>query len=179
MKKIYYEPNAKIYLYKLIKTERRICISKLGHHWFRLLVACSAPSQYMNQWWLINWTPGNKFKWNFIKLQQFSWKNQFENIVCKIAANLSCPPWYVKVLEATREEALWLIADGQCWLIINWTPRNKLHGEIWIKIKKCSFMKLSFWWCLFPKFCFSLNGLSHRGKVPNWYVSNLGHHCFR
>ena len=45
---------------------RHICISKPGQHWFRLwLVACSAPSHYLKQWWLIvNWIIGNKFQWN-------------------------------------------------------------------------------------------------------------------
>ena len=38
---------------------------KLGHrHWFRKwFVACSAPSRYLNQCWLIvNWTPASKFQ---------------------------------------------------------------------------------------------------------------------
>ena len=44
-----------------------ICIGELGHHWFRQwCVACSAPSHYLNQCWLIvNWTPGKKFSVKF------------------------------------------------------------------------------------------------------------------
>ena len=43
-----------------------ICVGSLGHHWFRQwLVACSTPSHYVNQCWLIaNWTPRNEFQWN-------------------------------------------------------------------------------------------------------------------
>ena len=43
-----------------------ICVSELGHHWFRQqLVACSVPNHYLNQcWFIVNWTPGNKFQWN-------------------------------------------------------------------------------------------------------------------
>ena len=39
-----------------------ICVSKQYYLWFRLwLVACSARSHYLNQWWLIvNFTPGPK-----------------------------------------------------------------------------------------------------------------------
>ena len=43
----------------------RICVSELGHHWFRKrLVAYPVPSYYLYQCWLIvNWTPRNKFQW--------------------------------------------------------------------------------------------------------------------
>ena len=42
-------------------------VSESGHHWFRKwLVAYSAPSHYLNQWWVIvNWTLRNKLQWNF------------------------------------------------------------------------------------------------------------------
>ena len=37
-----------------------ICVSKLGHRWFRQwLVTCSASSHYLNQWWLIKRTLRN------------------------------------------------------------------------------------------------------------------------
>ena len=46
-----------------------ICISKLGHHWFRSwYFAWPAPSHYLNQCWnIVGWTLGNKFHWNLIK----------------------------------------------------------------------------------------------------------------
>ena len=42
-----------------------IWVSKMGQHWFRYwLVACLAPSHYLNRCWLIvNWTHENKFQW--------------------------------------------------------------------------------------------------------------------
>ena len=42
------------------------CAIESCWHWIRWwLVACSAPSYYLNQCWLIvNWTPGNKCQWN-------------------------------------------------------------------------------------------------------------------
>ena len=48
-----------------IEAEGRTLISKLDHHWFSWwLVAWSAPSQYLNQYWpIVNWTLGNKW-WN-------------------------------------------------------------------------------------------------------------------
>ena len=44
-----------------------ICVSEPIRHWFRYcLVASSAPSHYLHQYWLnVNWTPpGNRFQWN-------------------------------------------------------------------------------------------------------------------
>ena len=73
-----------------------ICISELGHQWFRYwLVACSAPSHYLNQcWFIVNWTlakisQGN-LNWNTITFVQ---ENAFENVVCEIAAILSLIQW--------------------------------------------------------------------------------------
>ena len=73
-----------------------ICVIKLGHHWFRYwLVACSAPSHYLNQCWnIVNWTFRNKLQWNFnrnsnIFIQVFA----FENVVRKMAFILSRPQW--------------------------------------------------------------------------------------
>ena len=53
-----------------------ICVSKLGHLWFRQwLVAWLAPSHYLNQCWnIVNWTLGNKLHWKFFKLYTFSFK---------------------------------------------------------------------------------------------------------
>ena len=46
---------------------KRICVIELGCHWFmQWLVAYSAQSHYLNQWWLIvNLTLRNKVQWNF------------------------------------------------------------------------------------------------------------------
>ena len=63
-----------------------LCISKLAYHCFRYwLGACSASSHHLNQWWfIVNWTPWNKFEWNTngninILIQE----NAFENVICK------------------------------------------------------------------------------------------------
>ena len=47
---------------------RHICVGKLYHHWLKpWLVACSATTHYLNQWWcIVNDTLKNIFKWNFI-----------------------------------------------------------------------------------------------------------------
>ena len=60
-----------------------ICVSKLGHLWFRsLLVAWSAPSHYLKQCWnIVNWTIGNKLQWNLDRnLHIFNHENIFENV---------------------------------------------------------------------------------------------------
>ena len=69
-----------------------ICVSESGQHWFRWwLVAYSAPSQYLNQCWIVvNCTIRNKFQWNFNQnTKLFIPENAFENIVCEKAAILS------------------------------------------------------------------------------------------
>ena len=71
---------------------RSICLSELCKHWFRqLLVACSAPSNYLNQHWLIvNWTFRNRLQWNLNQnTKVFIHKNAFEYVVCEMAAILS------------------------------------------------------------------------------------------
>ena len=51
-----------------------ICVVDLGHHWFRYwLVACSAPSHYLNLCWnIVYWTFRHKLQW--IGIQSFSFK---------------------------------------------------------------------------------------------------------
>ena len=43
-----------------------ICISKLGHHWFRSwLITCLSLYSYLSLYWLIvNWIFWNRFQWN-------------------------------------------------------------------------------------------------------------------
>ena len=74
----------------------QICVSELGHHWFRFwLVACSAPSHYLNQcWFIVDWTPGNKFQWNLHGIISFSFKKMhLKNRLPKMVAILSRWRW--------------------------------------------------------------------------------------
>ena len=59
-----------------------VCVNELGHHWFRRwLVACSVPSHYLNQCWLIvKWTPGNILQSN-LNFIIFIQENAIENVV--------------------------------------------------------------------------------------------------
>ena len=73
-----------------------ICVVELDHHWLRQwLVACSAPSHYLNTCWnIVNWTCRNKLQWNFYQNSNiFIQEIAFENVVCKIASILSRPQW--------------------------------------------------------------------------------------
>ena len=73
--------------------------SYLGHRWFRCrLVAASSPVHHMIQCWLIdNCTLGNNFLWNSnTQYTNLHSRNQFENVVCKLATILSrhrCVKW--------------------------------------------------------------------------------------
>ena len=110
-----------------------ICVSKLGHHWFRQwLVAWPAPSHYLNQCWnIINWILGNKFQWNLNRNSYiFIQENAFENVVWEMAAILSRPqcvkyrPWdntalyrammpWVLVLPCHRQPWYWPRLSGK------------------------------------------------------------------
>ena len=73
-----------------------ICVRELGQHWFRKwLVTCSAPSHYLDQWWLVvNLTHRKKIQWNLNQNIQFLiHANIFENALCKMAAILSKGKW--------------------------------------------------------------------------------------
>ena len=50
-----------------------ICVSELGHHWFRLwLVACLVPSHHFNQCWcFVNSMLTNKLQWKYDNFHSF------------------------------------------------------------------------------------------------------------
>ena len=66
------------------------CVSKLYHHWFRYwLVACSAPSHYLNQrWYIVNQTLRNKHRWIVIFI--------FTSVGC----TLCCEQFFILFLRA-------------------------------------------------------------------------------
>ena len=73
-----------------------ICVGELGQHWFRQrLVACSAPSHYLNQCCLIvNWPFRNKLRWNYYQNIKLSiHENASENVVCDMVPILSMGRW--------------------------------------------------------------------------------------
>ena len=71
-------------------------VSELGQHCFGWwLVACSAPSHYLNQYCLIaNWTLRNKLQWNLNhNTKLFIHENAFKYIVCEMTTILSGWRW--------------------------------------------------------------------------------------
>ena len=90
--------------------ETHICVSKLGHHWFRYaLVTSSAPSHYMNQCWnIVNCTLGNIFQWHLNQNTTiFVTENAFENIVRKMSTIFLVPASMYKV--GIRTDYLYII----------------------------------------------------------------------
>ena len=86
-----------------------ICVGELGQHWFRQwLVACSAPSHYLNQYWLVvNLTLGNQSQWNSSpNTKLFIYEKAFEHVVCDMEAVLSMGRW---VTCALRGYLFWTI----------------------------------------------------------------------
>ena len=71
---------------------------RTNHHWFRYwLVAWTAPSHYLKQWWIIvNWTLRNKLQWNFNRNSNiFIQENALEHVVCEMD-DISSRPQCVK-----------------------------------------------------------------------------------
>ena len=67
--------------------------TRLGEYWFRcLLVACSAPSHYLNKFCLIvSWTLGKTLQWNWNQnAKAFIHEREFEN-VCELVIILARP----------------------------------------------------------------------------------------
>ena len=78
---------------QLKMSSARMVVNKLGHHWSRQwLVACSAPSHYLNQCWIIvNWT---YFSEIWIEILSFSFKKmQLKKSSAKMVAILSRGRW--------------------------------------------------------------------------------------
>ena len=74
-----------------------ICVSKLGHHWFRYrLVAWRAPIHYMSHGLNIHsWTLGNKFQWHLNEKYHFK-EYTFGTAVWMMSAILPRPQWNLK-----------------------------------------------------------------------------------
>ena len=88
-----------------------ICVLELGHHWFIYwLVACSAPSHYLNQWsFLVNWTLWTKFSGIFTETKTFS--------LAKLHLKYRLPKWRpcslgLNVLSSSQNKVLWFHRQG-------------------------------------------------------------------
>ena len=100
------------------------------HHWVRWwLVTCSAPIHYQNKWWhIVNWALGNKFQWNLNRNSTiYIHKNVFENVICKMAANLYWAQWVKRV-------DLMMNADTKVLIVNKKSSTVKLEprSELWL-----------------------------------------------
>ena len=86
-----------------------ICVSTTYQHWLRKwLVACSAPSHYLNHCChVVNQGIRSTFQWNFIQNSKvFFQGNALENVVCEMTAILSRSQC-VKVHEVRYSMEVW------------------------------------------------------------------------
>ena len=81
-------------MYDSMTPRGSVFAGKLGHRWLGYrLVAFSAPSHYLNQWWfIIHKSTVKTFSEVLIKIQNFDQKT-FCNVICKISAILSRSEW--------------------------------------------------------------------------------------
>ena len=173
----------------------------MGHHWFRYwLVACSAPSHYLNQCWNgDNWTFRKKLQWNFNRNSNiFIHEIAFENVVWIMASILSRPQWvnslrlndvYMHISQLTITGSDNGLSPDRCQAII-WINAGILltralgtiFKEILIRIQIFSFKKMhlkmsSAKWC---PFCLALNvSKSLLIEVKNLFIlQNQCHGCW-
>ena len=74
-----------------------------------MLVACSAPSHYLNHWWVIvNWTLRNKLQWSFnIKIQIYSFTRMHLK-TSSVKWRPFCPGWD-ELITPERSICIWLL----------------------------------------------------------------------
>ena len=98
-----------------------ICVSKhIGHHWFsQWLVACSAPSHYLNKCWgIFNWTLQTNFSKIWIEIQAFS-LNRMHFKLPSAKRRSFC--FGLKVLNETFQSYNYITSNALCmWNKINW-----------------------------------------------------------
>ena len=117
---------------------QHVCVNERVKHWYRWFVACSAPSHYLNQYWLfVNWTPGNNFR---IEILSFSFKKMHLKLSsADMAANWSTERW-VKVVHQSRK-ILWVNLQTQRRVlpyhssVVHWTL-NERENQMYPLIRK-------------------------------------------
>ena len=116
-----------------------------NHHWFRRwLVACSAPSHYLNKCWnVVNWTLKDKLHWNFnlnplILIQE----NVFENVVLKTAAILPrpLPGFKIALSQHCHHLTLTVLQSAHQRFSFKWTVTEKFTPIAylwWLQWRRC------------------------------------------
>ena len=81
-----------------------ICVSEWGQHWLRQwLVVFSAPKHNLKRCWLLSIGPvGTNFSEFYQNTKPFNHENEYENIVCEMAAILSRGWWVNSVPVISR-----------------------------------------------------------------------------
>ena len=106
------------------------CVSESDQHCFRQwLAACSAPSHYLNQCWLlVNWTLRDKLQGNSDQnTKLFIHRNAFENIVCELVAILSWGDEFIPMFAYLRLSCWALqysVVPLMPWYSLDWEPRT-------------------------------------------------------
>ena len=147
----------KYHVCTVVDDEKHICVTELGHHWFRWwVVARAAPSHHRNQCWLlINHVPRNRLQ---SKVTNFDWPKCIKIIVCNFAIILSKGRW---VSEPIAHELLAFNHNAViCKHIIRRGSSEKGQSTVCIcldyrRIQFCFFLSLSVFCCRIELFNYS------------------------
>ena len=128
--------------------------------WLRIL-GKSAPSHYLNQWWLIiNQTLRNTLQWNLNKNTQFFiHENSLENVVCEMAAILSRGRWVKHLL----------------WLLISCCKIEFVGWLLWHGLQLLFTMLYIFGLYIHGKKrnCLQMSGLWGSVLLTHWALRNV------
>ena len=131
-----------------------------------MVVASSAPSHYMNQYWLVvNLTTGNKLLGNSNRNKKiFIHENAFENVVCGMASILSRPQCVKRIGSIKRARQLPLV-----WILVVLLKHKMHYIALYTFIRR--------WHSKYcPLFNEDKNTRPHVGY--NWWKSNISQHFF-
>ena len=144
-----------------------ICVSESGQHWFRYWLATYfAPSHYLNECWVIvNWTPRNKPRWNFIQNKKlYIHENVSKSITCEIMA--ICPArdeftlkhnwvYFFKVILFLRFSTTIVI-----FLVRNWSNTTDIISALWLLMA----------WCFSTRAAVATQLITHPGLSSHLWV---------
>ena len=134
-----------------------ICISKLGHHWFRKqLVAWLAPSHYLNQcWYIVELTIRQKFSEITIEIVTFL----FKKMHLKMSSAKQHPFCIGLKVVATKLPQLFLLSPKLCYII-------NVAFCIWFELLQAA--RLHYYTGLGQAFCHGNRGFRWSRAIRGW-----------
>ena len=161
---------------------KHICVRKQGHHWFRqCLVACSTPSHFPNQGWLIvNLILGNIIQWHSKKMcLKMSPENGGHFVQVSMWPRLACifPLYYLYLIDMLE------LNTKHRELNTHWIKQSQMFPTSLFDSIPNNFWKRSIFFLrmllllqsLKGKLCENSNGAFHNETIQMYWVDDKKH----